>query len=75
MLRVALVSVQCPPDIALLAKDAIAMAVDENDKCELQEALKLIEIDSLVRKYCGNGAQEYFRVVSVFLDDCYHTFF
>ena len=65
MLRVALVSVQCPPDITLLAKDAIAMAVDETDKSELQEALKLLEIDSLVRNYCGNEAQEYFRVVSV----------
>jgi hypothetical protein len=65
MLRVALVSVQCPPNITLLAKDAIAMAVDETDKSELQEALKLLEIDSLVRNYCGNGAQEYFRVVSV----------
>ena len=65
MLRVAIVSVQRPPNITLLAKDAIAMAVNENDKCELQEALKLLEIDSLVRKYCGNGAQEYFRVVSV----------
>jgi hypothetical protein len=65
MLRVAIVSVQRPPNITLLAKDAIAMAVNENDKCELQEALKLLEIDSLVRNYCGNGAQEYFRVVSV----------
>ena len=62
MLRVALVSVQRPPDITLLAKDAIATAVDENDKSELQEASRLLAIDSLVRNYCGNGAQEFFRV-------------
>ena len=66
MLRVALVSVPRPPDITSLAKDAIAMAVDENDKSELQEASRLLAIDSLVRNYCGNGAQEFFRVVSGF---------
>lgn len=66
MLRVALVSVQRPPDITSLAKDAIAMAIDENDKSELQEASRLLAIDSLVRNYCGNGAQEFFRVVSSF---------
>ena len=62
MLRIALVSVQRPPDITLLAKDAIAMAVDESVKSELQEASRLLAIDSLVRNYCGNGAQEFFRV-------------
>jgi len=62
MLRIALVSAQRPPDITLLAKDAIAMAVDEDVKSELQEASRLLAIDSLVRNYCGNGAQEFFRV-------------
>lgn len=64
MLRIALVSVQRPPDLSSLAKDAVAMAVDENIRSELQEALRLLTIDDLVRGYCGNGAQEFFRVVS-----------
>ena len=41
------------------------MAADDTVKSELEEARRLLAIDSLVRKYCGNGAQEYFRVVSV----------
>ena len=65
MLRIALVSVQRPPDLTSLAKDAIAMALDENVKSELQEAARLLTIDDLVRGYCGNGAQEFFRVVSL----------
>jgi hypothetical protein len=71
MLRVALVSVPPPPDITPFAKDAIDMAIDENNKSELQEASRLLAIDSLVRNYCGNGAQEFFRVVSRF---CGKTF-
>lgn len=64
MLRIALASVQRPPDLTSLAKDAVAMAVDEDVKSELHEASRLLTIDALVRGYCGNGAQEFFRVVS-----------
>jgi hypothetical protein len=71
MLRIALVSVQRPPDLSSLAKDAVAKAVDENIKSELQEASRLLKIDDLVRVYCGNGAQEFFRVVRLVI----HTSF
>ena len=67
MLRVSLVSVQLPPDLTELAKGTIALAVSETDKRELEEAFRLLGIDSLVRRYCGNGAQEFFRVVSLCL--------
>ena len=70
MLRIALVSTQRPPDLSSLARDAVAKAVDENIKSELQEASRLLAIDDLVRVYCGNGAQEFFRVVSMVI----HTF-
>lgn len=63
MLRRALVSVQLPPDLTPLAEEAIGMAPNDNLKSELEEAARLLAIDSLVRKYCGNGAQEFFRVV------------
>ncbi|KAL7542824.1 hypothetical protein ACHAXR_012330 [Thalassiosira sp. AJA248-18] len=62
MLRLALVSVQRPPDLTSLAKEAICMAVEEEVKSELEEATRLLGIDGLVRRYCGNGAQEFFRV-------------
>ena len=65
MLRRALVSVQRPPNLIALADEAIGMAVEEELKSELEEATRLLKIDLLVRKYCGNGAQEFFRVVSV----------
>ena len=64
MLRRARVSVDCPPDLSSIAKDAIGIAVDEKTKSQLVEDLKLLVIDTLVRKYCGNGAQDYFKVVS-----------
>ena len=67
MLRVSLVSVQLPPDLTELAKGTIALAVNETDKRELEEAFRLLGIDALVRRYCGNGAQEFFRVVSLCL--------
>ena len=70
MLRIALVSVQRPPDLTGLAKETIEMAVDENVKSELEEAFRLLGIDSLVRRYCGNGAQEFFRVVSYYTVSC-----
>jgi len=67
MLRRARVSVDCPPDLSSIAKDAIGIAVDEKMKSELVEDLKLLVIDTFVRKYCGNGAQDYFKVVSLFI--------
>lgn len=55
MLRKALVSIQRPPDLSGLASEALTWATDGNVKSELEEALRLLSIDSLVRKYCGNG--------------------
>lgn len=65
MLQKALVSIQRPPDLSQIAQKAIEAATDDCTKSELKEAARLLSIDYLVRKYCGNGAQEYFRVVSV----------
>ena len=55
MLRKALVSIQRPPDLSGLAYDALHWVTDENVKSELDEGVRLLSIDSLVRKYCGNG--------------------
>lgn len=63
MLRKALVSIQRPPDLSALAAEALNWVADGNVKSELEEALRLLSIDSLVRKYCGNGAS------CVFLND------
>ena len=62
MLQKARASSQRPPDLNPLAKEAISWATDGNVKAELKEETRLLAIDSLVRKYCGNGAQEFFRV-------------
>ena len=67
MLQKALVSIQRPPDLSQIAQKAIEAATDDCTKSELKEAARLLSIDYLVRKYCGNGAQEYFRVVGVTL--------
>jgi len=63
MLQKALVSIQRPPDLSRIADSAIEAATDDYIRSELKEAARLLSIDYLVRKYCGNGAQEYFRVV------------
>jgi hypothetical protein len=63
MLQKALVSIQKPPDLSQIADSAIEAATDDYIKSELKEAARLLSIDYLIRKYCGNGAQEYFRVV------------
>ena len=55
MLRKALVSIQHPPDLSGLASEALSWVTDGNVKSELEEAMRLLAIDSLVRKYCGNG--------------------
>ncbi|KAL9186582.1 hypothetical protein ACHAXT_005820 [Thalassiosira profunda] len=60
MLRRALVSARCPPDLTALAEEAIDMAVEEETRSELKEAARLLAIDQLVRKYCGNGAKDIF---------------
>ena len=62
MLRKALVSIQPPPNLTALADEAITWAADGDVKSEVEEAARLLSIDALVRKYCGNGAQEFFRV-------------
>lgn len=62
MVQKARASVERPPDLNPLAMEAISWASDINVKAELEEATRLLAIDSLVRKYCGNGAQEFFQV-------------
>lgn len=57
MLRKALVSIQRPPDLSDLASNALCWVTDGSVKSELEEALRLLTVDSLVRKYCGNGKQ------------------
>lgn len=55
MLRKALVSIQSPPDLTDLAAEVLCCVTDGDVKSELEEALRLLTVDSLVRKYCGNG--------------------
>jgi hypothetical protein len=71
MLQKALVSIQRPPNLSQIADSAIQSATDDYIKSELKEAARLLSIDYLVRKYCGNGAQEYFRVVRSMLPYCF----
>ena len=74
MLQKALVSIQRPPNLSQIADSAIQSATDDYIKSELKEAARLLSIDYLVRKYCGNGAQEYFRVVRSMLPYCFFFF-
>lgn len=52
-----------PSSLETLSNDAKEWARNHREiKSELEEAARLLMIDSIVRRYCGNGAQEFFRV-------------
>lgn len=63
VLRVALLSGKAPSCLTQLSHDAIEWAaVNETVKSEIEEATRLLVVDGIVRKYCGPGAGELFRV-------------
>ena len=61
-LRTAQVSSSKPSCLKGLAKEAIQWATNEELKSELEEAKRLLGIDEILRRYCGNRAPEVFRV-------------
>lgn len=63
VLRAALLCDSALGDVLKLAKEAIVWAsCDSGRQSELEEAARLLKIDSIVLKYCGSGARELFRV-------------
>lgn len=63
VLRVALLCGKTPPCLSELSRDSITWAAaDPTVKSELEEATRLLVVDGIVRKYCGLGARELFRV-------------
>ena len=62
ILRAALLCKVKPSCLNELSKDAIKWAMEEGVKSEIEEATRLIVIDEIIRKYCGNGASDFFRV-------------
>jgi hypothetical protein len=62
ILRAALLCKEKPTNLANLSEEAIGWATDEQTKSELEEATRLLAIDKIVRKYCGDGAAELFNV-------------
>ena len=60
--RTAQVSSSKPSCLKALAKEAIQWATNEELRSELQEASRLLGIDEILRRYCGNNAPEVFRV-------------
>ena len=63
VLRVALLCGKAPSCLTELSRDSINWAaIDTTIKSELEEATRLLLVDSIVRKYCGHGARELFRV-------------
>lgn len=45
----------------LLSKEALKWSSDETMKSELEEACRVLKLDNLVQKYCGNEAREQIR--------------
>ena len=62
VLRAAILCTEQPPALSDLSKEAIEWAIDDEMRSELEEATRLLVVDRIVRRYCGNGAQELFRV-------------
>ena len=61
-LRTAQLSSSKPSCLKALAKEAAGWAMNEEIRSELEEATRLLGIDEIVRRYCGNKAAEVFRV-------------
>ena len=62
VLRAAILCTEQPPALSNLSREAIEWAIDDEMRSELEEATRLLVVDRIVRRYCGNGAQELFRV-------------
>ena len=62
VLRAAILCTEQPPALSDLSREAIEWAIDDGMRSELEEATRLLVVDRIVRRYCGNGAQELFRV-------------
>ena len=62
VIRAALLCNKHPKILSVLSRDALSWAMDEKMRSELEEAARLLVIDGIIRRYCGNGAQEFFRV-------------
>lgn len=61
-LRLSLLSAVKPDSLQDLARNAISWATNADLKSELEEAKRLLGIDGIVRRYCGNRACTLFRV-------------
>lgn len=63
VLRAALLCGYADVELFKLSRDAISWAsCDSTRQSELEEAARLLHIDSIVVRYCGLGARELFRV-------------
>ena len=68
ILRAGILCSEVPSNLIQLSSDAVKWASEHDHiskkeiKSELEEATRLLMIDSIVRRYCGNGAQDFFRV-------------
>ena len=62
VLRSALLCSELPPALSEISKEAMDCAIDEGIRSELEESSRLLVVDRIVRRYCGNGAQELFHV-------------
>lgn len=61
-LQLAQLSPTKPTSLKILATEVLAWANNEQLRSELQEASRLLGIDEILRKYCGDKATEFFRV-------------
>jgi len=64
VLRAAILCTEKPPALSDLSREAIEWAIDDEMRSELEEATRLLVVDRIVRRYCGNGAQELFQVAN-----------
>ncbi len=62
VLRVAILYKSKPKCLSSLTIDALKWATSQELRSQLEEASRLLVIDDIVRRYCGNKARDYFRV-------------
>jgi len=65
VLQAGLLCSEIPTHLTELSRESITWANQLSQhkvKAELEEATRLLKIDSIVRRYCGNAAHDFFRV-------------
>jgi hypothetical protein len=63
--RLASLSEDVPDCVIAFANEAMNLALSEGIRSELKEAIRLLVINDIIRRYCGHSAREFFNLSDI----------